>query len=105
MPRSLQTSLNCRILQALLNLSCSLMPNDELASTRDNSAPNHTGFEFKLANCALAETLIRVFLFYWPKVALRFKSKDFFKISCCLPVVGRSVLKHMVGFTSETHSW
>lgn len=55
------------------------MPNDELASTCNNSAPNHTGFEFKLANRALAETLIRVFLFYWPKVALRFKSKDFFE--------------------------
>lgn len=54
------------------------MPNDELASTCNNSAPNHTGFEFKLANRALAEILIRVFLFYWPKVALRFKSKDFF---------------------------
>lgn len=60
------------------------MPNDELASTCNNSAPNHTGFEFKLANRALAETLIRVFLFYWPKVALRFKSKDFLKslVSC-----------------------
>lgn len=81
------------------------MPNDELASTRNNSAPNHRGFEFKLANRALAETLIRVFLFYWPKVALRFKSKDFFKISCFLPVVGPFHAETHGSFTSETYVW
>lgn len=81
------------------------MPNDELASTCNNSAPNHTGFEFKLANRALAETLIRVLLFYWPKVALHFKSRDFFKISCCLPVVGPFRAETHGSFTSETHAW
>lgn len=59
MPRSLQTLLNWRILQALLNLCSLLMPNDELASTCNNLA-NHTGFEFKAVNLAVAETFPRV---------------------------------------------